>query len=218
MRSLVELVDEADADVFGGNETQRILDDLRKIPGHRVTVAGGGWDSDRGRVRSTSIVTRDSLTNRGEFAVHVADEISEVLKFAPDRALVCSMFEHPVADRADHRGVAWFELHAHATVRNRDPEHPVVREYVRSLHRTRAWMQAARRSGFLIGLTGDLQLPDSWGEAWGPEAQLVEPLNLRHRVVGIDWIMVDDALRFADPLEIHPLEDHRGFVADLVPA
>lgn len=219
--SLVRFAREADCDSFGGNETQRLIGDLEKIPGHRVTVAGDDYreakdpSGSTNRHRSTSILTRSTRTNVGELVRQVSERVDGVEKWAPDRMLVGSFYEHPLATWLGYEGVAHFELHPDATVRNRDESHPIVKAYRESLTSARKWMTTARHDGLLVILTGDLQVPGDFERPFGPGHLIAEPLALRHRAVGIDWILFDKALALAAPLYVRELHDHRGFVATL---
>ena len=69
-----------------------------------------------------------------------------------------------------------------------------MREYRESLDSTRRIMSSLKWDGLLLILTGDLQMrrDQSWG---GPIADLAEPLDLKPRNVGIDWIMVDRKIK-----------------------
>lgn len=213
--TLVDFVAESGADSFGGNETNRLTPELRQIPGHRVTVAGADFE-DR-RARSTCVVTRSDRENLGELTRKVSEAIPAVEKFAPDRVLVASFYAHPLATRLGFEGVAHFELHPDATMMKHGPDHPIVREYREALRSTRTHMLAARRDGLLLVLTGDLQADARFRGPWGPRTLITEPLGLRCRIVHIDWIMADRALKFAG-FEVRQLFDHRGFVATLTAA
>lgn len=215
---LVSFIRDADADSAGGNEAQDLIGDLKEIPHARLIVGGPNWDSERGRHRSTLIVASDRNTSMGDLSIRVAERVPEVIKWAPERALVASLFEHPVADQLGLRGVAHFEHHAHATVKNRPEDSRVVLEYRQGLDYCRHWMRAAKSNGYLVVLTGDLQLTDDWDKPWGPRADLADPLDLDTATVHIDWLMWDRRLKKAGKLKTVDLFDHRAFVANLVPA
>ncbi len=209
--SLVEFIKDADADSFGGDESHRL--DL-DIPGHRTIRAGEAVRDPRGS-GSCSIVTRNTLENLGELTLKVSERIPGLERIAPDRMLVASFFAHPVADQLDAAGVAHFELHPDATAMRHDASHPITREYREALISTREYMRVARRDGYLLVLTGDLQANARFRAPWGPREVIANPLQLQSRVVHIDWIMVDAQLRFTQPLQTRRLFDHTGFVATL---
>lgn len=211
--SLVDFVQDAGACSFGGNETNKLTPELRRIPDTRVTVAGADY-ADR-RARSTCIVTRSEHENLGELTRKVSEAIPKVEKFAPDRVLVASFYAHPLATALGREGIAHWELHPDATVMRHKPDHPIVREYREALTSARRWMRSATLDGLVNVLTGDLQATARWRAPYGPREILAGPLAMRCRVVHIDWIMVDPLLRFAAPLQVRELFDHRGFVATL---
>ena len=214
--SLVEFVKSADCASFSCNEADQLLPELRRIRSHRVTAPGKDW-VDR-RARSTSLVTRSAFPAIGELTRQVSENIPEHEKFAPDRVLVASFYEHPVARALGRDGIAHFALHPDATVKNRRADHPLVREYREALVSTRKWMQTAERDGLLPILTGDLQLSLRATQDWSPTKLIADPMKLKARAVGIDWILIDRRLDFAGPLHKHKLYDHTGFVATLAPA
>lgn len=212
-----ELVDYAralHADSFSGQEAHRLIHHLDRIPGHRVTVAGRDFDDPR--ARSTCILTRSEHENLGELTRKVSEAVPGRERIAPDRVLVASFYDHPIADRIGAEGIAHFALHPDAAMmRHRDPDHPIVREYIQALLSAHVQMEAARADGLALVLTGDLQAGARFRAPWGPRELIAGPLNLRCRVVDIDWIMVDRRLQFAGPLQLHRLFDHTGFLATL---
>jgi hypothetical protein len=215
-QSLVRMVVESRADSFGCDEAQMLVDELRRIPQTRLTVAGEDWSEDRNRARATSIVTASRNANLGELVRLASHRVPRALRVAPDRPLVCSMYEHPIAEETGHDGVAHFELHANASVRTKPDDAPVVEEYRDSLDTARRWMRSARTDGLLLVLTGDLQVGADFNRSWGPRPQLAVPLGLSPATAGIDWIMVDRALEFAGSLSAQRLKDHDGFTARLL--
>lgn len=217
-RSLVDYVKAADCASFGCNEAQRLLPGLRGIPNHRVTVAGEDWTEEKNRARSTSIVTASKHASIGEFTRKVSERIPAAIRVAPDRVLVASFYEHPVARETGHEGVAHFELHPDAgpkQLNGRDGKAPIVREYRESLASTRLWMEAARHDGLLLVLTGDLQMTLRSRRPWSPKMMIAKPLRLHATAVNIDWIMYDRRLTLVGPLATRRLHDHTGFVATL---
>lgn len=219
--SLVRFVQDADCDSFSGNETQRLLGRLRAIAGHRVTVAGDDYTEARNRARSTCVVTKSSLPNLGELTRKVSDRFEPALRVAPDRILVASYYEHPVAKRLGKEGVAHFALHPNAApeaLGGTDGNHPIVRRYRESLESTYEYMRVARREDMLVILTGDLQVGEHNDRPWSPRRRIAQPLKLKTRNVGIDWIMIDPLLEFAGDLHTRELHDHPGFWAALRPA
>lgn len=219
--SLVQFVKDADADSCGCDESQKLRRKLKRTRQRRVTMAGKGWTEDRNRAKSTCIVTHNRNANIGELTRKASDRLPFALRVAPDRVLVASMYEHPVADATGHAGVAHFELHpvaGPAQLNGSNPDAPIVREYRQALVTTRRWMRAARYDGLLLVLTGDLQMREDNDRPWHPLRLIAGPLHLRYRWVDIDAIMVDRAVRWDGPLDITQLHDHRGFAQNLRPA
>lgn len=218
--SLVRYVSEAGCDSFSCNEAQRLLPRLRDLPGHRVTVAGAGYTEARNRARSTCVVTDARRPNIGELTRKVSERVPSALRVAPDRVLVASFYEHPIASHLGLEGVAHFALHPDAApdaLAGDNPNHAIVREYREAMDSTLAWMSVARRDGLLLVLTGDLQLREHNERPWAPKKVIAAPLGLVTRNVGIDWIMIDHRLEFARQLQTRQLYDHTGFVATLRP-
>lgn len=215
---LVRWLDNVDADSASAQEAQRLIGNFRKaMPDHRLTVAGPGWDEPKGRAKSTLIMTRNKFPNIGQGTRQVSERIEKYERIAPDRVLVWSMFEHPLASHLGREGIAHFSLHPDAGPALRDGNnirHPIVREYLESLQSTARWLTAARRDGLLLILTGDLQLPKGgrWNTLpWHPHNVIGGPLGMKERAEGIDWIMVDRLLEFRGPMATHKLYDHTGF-------
>lgn len=218
--SLVRYVRQANADSFSAQEAQRLLPPLEGLPNHRVIVAGEDWTEQRNRAKSTSIITHSDFANIGEFTRKVSERIPAVIRVAPDRVLVASFFEHPVADAVGAEGIAHFALHPDAgpqQLNGDNPLAPIVREYRESLQSTKLWMESAMLDKLVVVLTGDLQVGARHNKPWGPRALIQRPLGLQARVVNIDWIMIDPRLRFVGPLETRELFDHTGFVATIAP-
>lgn len=210
--SLIDFVRAADADSFSCNEAHRLVRGLERIPDSRVVGASRDVDEPGKRSRSTAVVTKSSRPDIGSLVRQVSEHV-EPAKFGPDRMLVASFYEHPLATRLGFEGVAHFALHPDATVMHRKPDHPLVREYREALDSAAKWMKMARRDGLLLVLTGDLQVSATFKGDFGPRAQLAGPLNMNVRVVHIDWILYDQALRMVPPLVERKLFDHTGFVA-----
>lgn len=210
-RSLVDFVRTSGCDSFGGNELHRLIRPLNRIPGTRLIAVGKGA-TDR-RARSTAIITRDEHADIGAGYRQVSENIPAHDKFAPDRFLVWSMFEHPLARLLGFEGVAHFALHPDATVMKRTNDHPLIREYRESMASTARFMKAARRDRLLLVLTMDAQVTARFKADWGPRAMIAQPLDLSARFVHIDAVFFDAALRLAKPLERRQLFDHTGFVS-----
>ncbi len=196
-------------------EAHRLLRDLDRIPGTRLTAVRHEGAEPRERDRTTAIVTDDRREFLGELTLKVSERVPQIEKFGPARFLVASFYAHPLADQLDAAGVAHFALHPDATVMHHAPDHPLVREYQEALESTRWHMQAAKRDGYLVNLTGDLQATDEWKSAYSPHKLIADPLQLKTRVRHIDWCMADPRLAFARALEVTELFDHPGFVATL---
>jgi hypothetical protein len=219
-KSLVDFVRYADADSFSTLEAQRLLQRLRRLPKHRVTVAGDDWSEKRQRAKSTAIVTRSKHENLGEFTRRVSERIPSAIRVAPDRVLVVSVYRHPIAKECGKEGVAHFALHPDAgpkALKGTDPDTHIVREYREAFDSTREWMQAARRDGLLLFLTCDGQIPEEVKRPWGPRPQIAKQLNMEYRAVGIDWILWDRAVAAHGGLEKRQLFDHVGFVQEFRP-
>lgn len=214
--TVVDFIRDANADSFGGDELQRILPEVNAIRETRLIGDEEGWDEPRNRANSTAIITANRNPRIGSLSRQVSERIpGKVEKFAPDRVLRGSFFEHPVAKAVGREGVAHWELHPDATVMKHKPDHPIVREYREALESTRGWMRQASRDGLVNVLTADIQTHARFRAPYGPRELLAEPLGLRCRWVRIDCIMVDPLLRFAGPLKTRKLYDHTGFVARL---
>lgn len=211
--SLVEFVREAGADSFGCNEAQELRGPLNQIPGHRVIGPSKEYAEERNRARSTCLVVRDRREHLGQLDLKVSERVAGHEKFAPDRVLVAAFYDHPIAQQLGAAGVAHFALHPDATVMKRQLNHPIVQEYREALGSAYEHMRAARRDGYLIALTGDLQVHARFRASYGPREQVAGPLKMRCRVVGIDWIMIDRRLQYVGPTRVRRLFDHRGFVA-----
>lgn len=217
--TLVDFVREAGVDSFGCNEADRLVPQLVKVPGTRLLTVPDGF-RDR-RAGDTPIVVRASRENLGELVRKASDALPKFERVAPARTLTAAFYAHPVADSMGYTGVAHFNIHPDAgpaALNGEDPDHPIVREYLDALTTTRLWMQAARRDGFLLVLTGDLQVGARHTKPWGPRAVLAKPMRLQTRVTHIDWLMFDHDLRLAAPPARHALFDHTGFTATLTAA
>lgn len=219
-QSLVAYVQQANADSFSAQEAQRLLGPLRDLPKHRVIVAGEDWTEQRDRAKSTSIITQSEHANIGQFTRKVSERIPTNLRVAPDRVLVASFFEHPVAEALKLEGIAHFALHPDAgpkQLNGDNPDAPIVREYREALQSAAVWMESAMLDGLAVILTGDLQVGARHNKPWGPRALIQRPLGLQARVIKIDWILIDPRLQFVGPLEPKELFDHTGFVATIAP-
>jgi hypothetical protein len=217
---LVDYVKQVKADSFSALEAQRLIRELRNISWSRVTVAGEDWAQKRDRSKSTAIITKAEHENLGEFTRKVSERIPGATKVAPDRVLVVSIYKHPVADLCGKEGVAHFALHPDAgpkVLRNGHKDQPIVREYSEAFDSTRKWMEAARRDNLLLFLTCDGQVRKDHKRPWGPRQQVADQLNLGARVVGIDWILFDRAVKPAGKIKTHPLPDHQGFIQAFEP-
>lgn len=208
-------VRDADADSCAALESQRV--DLDSIRGHRVTRAGEAVDP---RARATSIVTSNRRRNIGELTRQVSEEIPGLERVAPDRTLVVSMYEHPVADAVGREGVAHMALHPDAGPRalrgELGPKHPIVREYVEAWVSTLRFARALRADGLLIVITTDAQMFPNLDVTWNPRLSVAKPLKLEVHNSGIDWLMYDRRLQLTGWREVD-LFDHDGFVAQLSP-
>jgi hypothetical protein len=215
--SLVDFAESGNFDSCGLNEAHRLLRPLNRIPDYRLTHPGDGY-ADR-RAASSVIVTKDDHDNLGELALKVSDALPAYPRFAPDRVMTCSMYSHPIADEVNATGVAHFNLHPNPLLgHGHNPDHPLTVSYAKALINTRYAMRTAQRMGFLLVLTGDLQVRPSFDEEWGPKELLAAPFDLNYWSVRIDWILFDPRLRLVrDPI-LTRLFDHTGFGAVLEPA
>lgn len=218
--SLVDFVRDADADSAAALESQRLerqWRDLEVVAQLRQTVARKGWTEERDRERSTRILTSRARPNIGELTRLASEKVPAYEELAPDRVLLASMYEHPVARAAGADGVAHLVLHPDAGGMLRDPaqgDHRVVREY-REAWETFARMASALRSdGLLIVGTSDAQMPLKCEVPWNPRRIVGRRIPLRYAATGIDWLLYDRRLELVDWTE-HRLFDHTGFVADL---
>jgi hypothetical protein len=220
-QTLVKWAKEADAHSFGAHEAQRLIDEFaKKMPDHRITVAGRGWHEERNRARSTCILTDNNLENLGELTRKASEKIPGNERLAPDRVLVGSMYAHPVARRLEYEGIAHFAAHPDASpqrLRGDDPMVPVVREYgefMRTLVRTVLW---ARRDDLIPVITGDLQLPPDVDRPWSPKHVLVDALGFDYVHNHIDWILWPKDLLEMVPNSLvkRKLHDHTGMKVSL---
>jgi hypothetical protein len=221
--SLVKWAKEADAHSFGAHEVQDLLDEIRRqMPFHRVTVAGRGYHEERGREKSTCLITNNNLENLGEFTRKVSERVPGNLKLAPDRIMVGSFYAHPVAQKLGMEGIAHFALHPDAApnaLRGDDPKHPVVAEYTEALHSAGRWLRVAKRDGLIPILSGDLQLPPDVDRAWSPKRLLVDAMDMEYVNQHIDWILWDPMLEMVPGSKVvRELHDHKGIKVALRPA
>lgn len=210
--SLVEFVKDTDADSAGLNEAHRLLRPLNRIPDYRMLWARDGW-ADR-RAASSPILTKDEHENLGELVVKMSDALPRWPRFAPDRVMTCAMFDHPVAEEADREGIAHFNLHPDPLLgHGSEPLHPLVQQYGKALRISHRFMRLVQKMGFLVIVTGDLQVSRGFDEDWGPRQMLAESLGLNFRTTGVDWILWDNEL---EPIrwDTRRLFDHTGLVMD----
>lgn len=218
--SLVDFVRDADADSTAALESQRLERQWRELEYEerlRQTVARRGWTEERERERSTRILTHRGRPCIGELTRLASEKVPAYEELAPDRVLVASMYEHPVARAAGADGVAHLALHPDAGGMLRDPaqaNHRVVREYRESWQTFARIAQALRRDGLLIVGTTDAQMPLKCDVPWNPRNLLRGKVPLRAAATGIDWLLYDRRLELVDWTE-HRLFDHTGFIADL---
>lgn len=216
--SLVNMVKSVKADSFGCDETQRLLGKLDKIPNTRLISPNEGTAELRNRALSTSIVTSNRHANLGELHRQVSERIPSALRVAPDRMLIASFFEHPLATKLGFEGVAHFELHPDAgpeQLNGHDAKAAIVREYRESLTSTTRHMRTARADGLLPILTGDLQMRVETDRPWSPGNLIAKRLGLKVWATKIDWILFDSKLELAARPITRKLHDHSGFVARL---
>lgn len=214
--ALVDLVRKSHCDSFSAHEAQQILPAFKKMTGVRVTVAGQHWGEERNRAKETCVLTKRSNENIGEMTRLVSEKVPAVERVAPDRVLVVSMYQHPVARRAGYDGIAHFGLHPNASPDElRDPKStsPAVREYEESIRSTARLMTVFKRDGLLPILSGDLNLPENVITPWSPRRVFVNGLNMKYVVHGVDWILWSrrDLIKLSH--QWHPLFDHHGITA-----
>lgn len=214
--ALVTYAKQLNCDSFCGMETQKFVGEFEAIPNHRVTVAREAWTEDKNRARSTLIMTHNIYPNLGELTLKVSERVASDLKFGPDRVLVCSMYEHPVALRMGWAGVAHIGLHPDATVKERDDNHPLVREYRESMTSLQRTIRYVTRERLLPIVTGDLQLGVDNRKPWSPYIMLVRDLNMMYYARGIDWVLWHNSLALQGRPQIKPLYDHPGIMVQLV--
>lgn len=218
--SLVDFVRTSKADVAAAMESQQLQLRWDTLNAYRQTVAGRGWSEERDRAKSTRILTRTDLPNIGEMTRLASEKISAYEKYAPDRVLVVSMFEHPIAEKAGADGVAMLALHPDAGGMVSDPNqgtHRVVREYRESWETFFRVARMLRSDGLLIVGSTDAQMVANCAVPWNPArlARAAE-LPLRVRSIGFDWLFYDRRLHVGDFRTVD-LFDHKGFIAELEP-
>lgn len=213
-RSLIAFAHSSGADSVGMDEANRLWPDLRRMTAWRPVRAGSG------RARGDCVIlTHRNLRRLRRLAVLVSRAWPPALRVAPDRYMPVTYYRHPVADALGVKGVAHFELHPVAGPRalnGVDTNHPLVKRYRAALVEASRRMGLAQQRGYLVVLTGDLQVPSSNDRMWSPRRLLAAHLGLKYRTVGIDWLLYDPRLLLVDFLP-RELFDHTGFVADFVP-
>lgn len=214
--SVVRMAERSGCDSFCGMEVQKLVPEFRAIPNTRLTIAGEAFAEELDRAKSTLIVTSNSLENLGQTTLKVSERVESHLKFGPDRIEVVSCFAHPVARRAGWDGVAHIGLHPNATVRNRDANHPLVREYRESMETLKRTVRFYQGQRLLPIVTGDLQMTVADDDVpWAPMNALVRDLNMEFVAHKIDWILWHKSLRQAGRVRLVELYDHKGMIVDL---
>jgi hypothetical protein len=178
-------------------ESQRAFADDPLDGMARTTVAGRDWTEERNRARSTRILTRRSRPNIGEYTRLVSEKIQPYERIAPDRVLVASLFEHPLARELGRDGFAVMGIHPDAggVLRDRgERNHPLVREYREAMISTRKAAKMFRSDGLIVVIFSDAQMPAGVEVPWSPERMLVEPLDMGHLTRNLDWMFYDRVL------------------------
>lgn len=212
--TLFEYINRSRCDSFGADEVQKILVPLQNMPWSRVTVAGQGWVEERRRAKATAIITNSKNPNIGELTRQMSERVAAHERNAPDRVLVCSMYEHEVAARCRAEGFAHFEFFPNAGPWTKDPKSKskVTREYKESVETLLDTVMWARKDHLIPIVTGDFQMGPDVDVEWNPYDRVARRLNLSHRNVKIDGVMWDRRIEPHGPLALQQLFDHTGFV------
>lgn len=141
------LLRELRADSIGLQEGQGLLPAL-PIRGYRVLYDRDSRDQRRG-AKDTIVLTRNSHHSLGTLTLQASEEVSPT-RFAPDRWITASCYEHPMGP------VAHVNIHPNATVMNRVDSAPIVREYAEHSVALDHVLSLYRDEGFIVVVTGDL--------------------------------------------------------------
>ncbi len=217
--SIYEYINRSRCDSFGADEVQKLLVPLGNLAWSRVTVAGKGWVEERNRAKATAVITKNKNPNIGELTRQMSERVAAHERNAPDRVLVCSMYEHPVAKQAKAEGLAHFEFFPDAGPwpKNSDSKSRVTREYKESVETLQETVVWARRDGLIPIITGDFQMTPGTDVPWNPYEVVGKNLRMGLSPVvvngkaKIDGIMWDHRLTRVGPMQIKQLFDHWGF-------
>lgn len=222
--SLVDWLERARYDSAGVNEGDRLIDELEKIPHATVVVTKEQGD----RRQDTPIVVKHRSGGMVPFnpmlrwytkvvSKALGKPGSEIRRVAPARVLTLAIYSHPLATELGCKAVAHFNVHPDAgpsQLSGSNPMAPITRQYRRTMRELRKAVRAARKAGYLVVVTGDLQLTAKSRRPWAPRIQ-ARLMRLNTWSVNIDWLMYDRRLDITHVVK-HPLFDHTGFIATLV--
>lgn len=215
-RSLVDYARTTQWDSFGCNEADRLVGALDALPGSRVVVTT--LDFDRAKDTPILVSTDHRLIQYAASKVSRAlgRRGSELNRVAPARVLTEVRYEHPLATQMGHKGVAHLNLHPVAGPRqlNAAKRTVLVLQYVKAWRAARRAWAAAGRAGYLVVLTGDLQIDASSRQPWAPGKQ-ARRMNARAWSTSIDWVIFDRRLALVGVPKRHKLYDHDGFITTL---
>jgi hypothetical protein len=212
--SLVRLVEFSGCSSFGCAEADRLLPQLRALEHYETFV--GGETRCPGEV---PILVRRSHEILGHHAHQISDAIPGLTRVAPDRWATQVRYRHPLAKALGFKGVAHIAWHPDAgpkQLNGHNPDAPIVREYRAAENMIVQDIKHARAQGYLVVVTGDLQMTDHADQPWAP-SRVYGRLNLATYADRIDWIAFDHAVKIRH-VETPPLFDHPAIVATLEPA
>lgn len=212
--SLVELIKSSKCASFGCAEADRLLPHLKALDGFK-TFAGGVTRAP-GEV---PIVVKANHRIIGHSAHKISDAIPGLTRVAPDRWVTEVRYHHPLAKQLDFKGVAHIAWHPDAgpkQLNGHDPKAPIVREYIQASQAIKQDAKHAREQGFLVIITGDLQMTEHADQPWAPR-RLYASLGLNYAADRIDWIAYDPALRIKR-MTTPELYDHPALITTFIAA
>lgn len=210
------LIEQLNVASFGLNEGDGATRHFRD-PRFQVHAAARGGENRMPRGYLDTAILRKRrwplLRFRSE---RISDRVWSSIRNAPDRHATVVCYRHPIGD------VAHVNVHLNAApgpLRGWNPQHPVVREYARSvaaLDRILTELRSDPDHDWLIIVTGDMNLPVSVRRPWS-----VGPVLAKHglflRTVHLDYLAFDRRLALTRPLRVLPRRvtgaDHPWLVA-----
>lgn len=147
------------------SEASRLDRPLARLDGHgyRVTQIAGAPDERRGD--EVAVLVRDRYPSHGQVTRLISEQVDRFERIAPDRALASDRFVCPQLG-----AVALIGIHPDAGVAGiDDPDHPIVKEYFRSMRALRVEITRAKADGFHPIVVGDVNMRDIPRDApWSP--------------------------------------------------